>query len=133
MSEIKFRAWDIANNDMFMVDSMAFRENGDVFRVWKRGTEGEGGLLIHSTSGRLMQYTGVKDVNGKDIYNGDIIKNYQGDIQTVRRGVGRWRAVLEKRATSFWPAQYLDCTYMEWDVIGNIYENPELVESEHKS
>jgi hypothetical protein len=105
--EIKVRAWDESTNDMvYPSNNLAFT-SADILKRYSI----------------VMLYTNVQDTNKTDIYDGDIITNYRGDIYAVQQGVGRWRAVLKKRATSFLPAQYLDCVYMEWEVIGNIYEN----------
>ena len=132
MRPIKFRVWDTLFGRM--VQSF---EMGKLFITF----EGEVGILEDSSHGVIsvdvddnrfivMQYTGLDDINGINIYEGDIITNYHNDIQVVEYIGGRWRAVLKKRGTSFWPAQYLDCTYMDWRVIGNIYENAELLDPE---
>ena len=105
--EIKVRAWDESTEDMVYPSNDFGFTSADILKRYSV----------------VMLYTGVRDVNEKEIYDGDIITNYHGDMQVVQPGVGRWQAVLKKRATSFWPAQYLDCTYMEWEVIGNVYEN----------
>ena len=105
--EIKVRAWDESTEDMVYPSNDFGFTSADILKRYSV----------------VMLYTGVRDVNGKDIYDGDIITNHNGDVQAAHHGVGRWQAVLKKRATSFWTAQYLDCTYMEWEVIGNVYEN----------
>ena len=78
--------------------------------------------------GELMQYTGLKDKNGKEIYEGDIISslNFTGQVfwndfscgyrfgKTPEADIER-TAYLNKFASS------------EYLVIGNIYENPELI------
>ena len=107
LHEIKVRAWDESTNDMVYPSNDLGGTSADILKRYSI----------------VMLYTNVQDTNKIDIYDGDIITNYQGDVHVVQQGVGRWRAVLKKRATSFWPAQYLDCTYMGWEVIGNIYEN----------
>ncbi len=95
------------------------------------------GLYISNTTGSpyayqviprsIGEYTGLKDSNGAKIYEGDIITNYHGDIQVVEYSGCQWSARLIKRKTSFWPAQYLHSEYMVWEVIGNTYDNLEMI------
>ena len=112
MNEVKIRAWDESTKSMVYPSNNLGFTSADILKRYSV----------------VMLCTNVQDKNGKDIYDRDIITNYHGDLQIVRSGIGRWRAVLEKRATSFWPAQYLYCTYMQWEVVGNIYESSELLE-----
>ncbi len=119
--EIKFRVWDVKAKNI----------EDDVFGIWAsyclrdgslRKLDGPaGGEFSVPTKDVLMQYTGLQDVNGKDIYEGDIIKGLDGtDNQgqsNVFYGYGVWQ-----------PFAYLG-TYMssDFEVIGNIYENSELL------
>jgi len=78
-------------------------------------------MLIKST---LMQYTGLKDKNGKEIYEGDILKTDFNDIAEVKYGLGCFHIESNQ--------DYESITLFEWsddmsEVIGNIYENPELI------
>jgi len=81
-----------------------------------------------------MQFTGIYDKNKKEIFEGDIL---------VRRNHRRYKeiAVVEYSSASFWPLrkgnnskwEYLDSPmdfYEKCEVIGNIYENPELIKGE---
>lgn len=101
MREIKFRAWDLLENKMYYFDF------DDLLT---------GNAPVNSTclDYELMQYTGLKDKNGKEIYEGDIIKADGVLYDTVAFVLkdmmqGNWKNLENK------------------EVIGNIYENPELV------
>lgn len=78
----------------------------------------------------LMQSTGLKDKNGKEIFEGDIV-DYKG-----RKAVIKWHGSyasfiyrfvdeLNKRSAEWYP---LYLAYLKCEVIGNIYENPEPLE-----
>ena len=79
----------------------------------------------------LMQSTGLKDKNGKEIFEGDIL-DYKGRKALVRwhgsyaSFIYRFVDELQKRNTE-WKPLYL--AYMKCEIIGNIYENPELLEN----
>lgn len=87
---------------------------------------------ILSKTHNLMQYTGLKDKNGKEIYEGDICKviNYASDYLKIQ---GKMYCVISWSNTAgFYGKGFgVPTTFSigeEFEVIGNIYENPELLE-----
>ena len=73
----------------------------------------------------LMQFTGLKDKNGKEIYEGDILKICNGSLNCVAWMEPNRVVTFEKGAFTC-PTWSFDSTH--WiEVIGNIYENPELL------
>ena len=79
----------------------------------------------------LMQFTGLKDCNGVDIYEGDIIKLDRTDCNEI--GI---KLHVDKVRRSETGCYYVDdkclykCRLKKCEVIGNIYENPELLNQE---
>jgi len=107
--EIKFRAWD-KEEKQFTAMSLE-----GIFAFYD---EGNGDRL------ELMQYTGLKDKNGKEIYEGDIIS---------RIGCGLSK-VVEWRETKKYAGFNIGNEYKYGiEVIGNIYSNPELLKDEKAS
>ena len=116
----KFRAWDKETKTM---NGMA-----EIYR--NRNQEIE--LHPRDENIILMQSTGLKEKNGKEIFEGEIV-DYKG-----RKAVIKWhgsyasfiyRFVDElKERVSEWHPLFL--AYYHFEVIGNIYENPELLEVE---
>ena len=69
----------------------------------------------------LMQYTGLKDKNGNEIYEGDVIRHeFEGEY-----GPYEHRDTVEYHEGAFYPI--CEKPGNEFEVIGNIYENPELL------
>ena len=113
--EIKFRAWDKEHREMLYFDKM---EKCDV-TFYEMAREEYDFIL--------MQYTGLKDKSGKEIYEGDIVKiKYVGDITSLETIVWESPYLLQKVKGN--PEHKVvddDLSYSE--VVGNIYENGELI------
>jgi hypothetical protein len=107
MREFKFRAWD--GEEMREVFSL--QSNGD-------GINYRGEIV---DDWKLMQFTGLRDKKTKEIYEGDIVKfNDWSDDEEV------WvKEVVVFEGGAFYPVSLRTST--EFIVIGNIYENPELI------
>ena len=118
MREIKFRVWDILNKKML--------EWGDIFDLpaWEifPGTPEQRPFEV-------MQYTGLKDRKGKDIFEGDIVA--EGTINyVVAFYAGSWRLKQNIDGDTWWKSLYRYVANFRVEVIGNIYENPEFLKED---
>ena len=128
MREIKFRVWKKTNtpemfNDIAYID-FKNRSIGINYRI---------SFLAHRIDVEdinnviIMQYTGLKDKNGVEIYEGDVLSGWIGSHWYS--GEDKFEEVVkydEKTASYNFPA--IEVRYGDLRVIGNIYENPELLE-----
>ena len=101
MRDIKFRAWD--GEDMIYFDLALVNDESP---LWFSNTVEEGDV---------MQYTGLKDKNEKEVWEGDIVK-HEGKVMVVPFAPGH--VLISKEG-----AENLDVF-----VVGNIFENPNLLE-----
>ena len=121
MGEIKFRGKSLDNGEWVVGDLTRYSNVQSIIVV--DFIEGEEPWVFSETVG---QYTGLKDKNGKEIYEGDVVWCRAGEHSS-----GVWE--YEKRfvveygwSQSMWEMSMCD----EIEVIGNIYDNPELLEGQ---
>jgi len=117
MRELKFRAWSEETKSFERFDLYEGTECGLTnLQIWARDTQ-------------IEQYTGLKDKNGKEIYEGDIV-NIQGIKYYVDFEYGGFWFNNDNRK---WKANRPFTHFQEIndvEVIGNTHENPELIKEE---
>ena len=77
----------------------------------------------------LMQYSGLCDKNEKEIYEGDIVRDYRKYVDTMKL----WVCRFNNGSYNFWNRgqQMSDVDTTQFEILGNIYENPELIRFEY--
>jgi len=125
--EIKFRIWDNKEKTMYFQETeeksdgeieTQFREEGTI-GIWLIANS----IFNHPKSFIVQQFTGLKDCKGKDIFEGDIVKE-KNKKYIITFVIGKYGF-----SPINFPADFLNCDLYEKEVevIGNKFENPELL------
>lgn len=142
MREIKFRVWDHNTDTMMIPDNLEFYD-GEIGWI-DAGREADPKLSDDGYPGQfeIMQYTGIHDKNGQEVYEGDIVSfgsvwnnGANEDIdEELHIGVVEYDphcAVYNVNCEESGEHRFLFMEVVNYDgfgVIGNIFENPELLE-----
>lgn len=131
--EIKFRAWHKDLKKMFKIGQITLEEGTWNFEPNDRGFIGMS--IPYQPSFVLMQYTGLHDKNGKEIYEGDIVycQTKYGKAKAIIKFIdGKFVAYWNSALTHPENGHHIACYEINkrFEVIGNIYDNPELLGGE---
>ena len=115
--EIKFRQWNPNWKRMqYNIGASEGTWTGPQFVTWDKYP--------------IMQFTGLHDKNGNEIWEGDIVRSdeFIGDIRFIKGSFCVWH----KNLPEDWCKEYVPCYggMNDYEVIGNIYENPSLLDAQ---
>lgn len=127
----RFRAWDVLAEKMIDEILMISFVRKEIIGKFSDGSTSVPLKFEDERNGEdviLMQSTGLVDKNGKEIFEGDIVKMSK-DVyseptyyEVVRHRGGAYRLESKQHGCELW-LRHTDC-----EVVGNVYENPELLE-----
>lgn len=134
---IKFRVWDKEEKKMHKVKTIEFSRRGArIIHLAEVNSNGKGDHKRWYSSVELMQSTGLKDKNGVEIYEGDIVEfKYPYDKRIKTKGVivrddnkACFGISMEETTEQYELYRITAENYLT--VIGNVHQNPELLEDE---
>ncbi len=132
--EIKFRAWDNDNESFSYFDFADLRKLCEELDSFESYFSSNYFNEVDEETGNplLMQFTCLTDKNGKEIYEGDVVKwsvwklgSHCEKLSTKKINAVGWS---DKKSKFFIGSELWDLgTYCDIEIIGNIYETPELL------
>lgn len=144
MRENKFRAWDeekkvmvYSEQDPYGYEWEVNKNYGVICIPFEYIDDDYGGHVCYGEHLHLMQYTGLKDKNDKEIYEGDIVRKKCNYINTGETKIRLYKVVWKEDWCAWALKKLGNCTqscnmYKSelnfCEIVGNIYENPELLE-----
>lgn len=116
MREIRFRAWD-KKNKRWDIGPFWVDDRGQIWEQPNRTYDTPNQEIVSTDELIIMQYTSLKDRNGKEIYEGDILRITRTGKETLP---------IEKDFVVKWDINCWNVPRISWiyEVIGNIYEGP---------
>jgi uncharacterized phage protein (TIGR01671 family) len=133
MREIKFRAYHLGRKKMYPISDITFRNNSigcNALNIEENKIGDTIGVNSENHSEQcfeLMQFTGLKDKNGKEIYEGDIVSYMPSKKFIVMFQPSSFTAHLIKKDGTIKNTGSLLIQMRNLEVLGNIYENKELL------
>lgn len=127
MRDIKFKAWNKVLNKMYSHEELLKLTKDIVKNEFVTGI-----YLPLNSDIEILRYTGLKDKNEKEIYEGDIVEFYFDGIKTksevfYKKDKGFCFNISSYEYKYILNIKSLGFTDRETNIIGNIYENPELL------
>ena len=132
----KYRAWDKNKQFMRGVRGLFWTKNNLVAHCSPTGDKFDKFFttILNDGEYHLMQSTGLFDVNGKEIFEGDVViawsQGVKGTFEIKRRIDGLWLLYPAWKDGQFWYLSPTEDGRETIEIIGDIYQNPELAEAE---
>ena len=127
MREILFRGKAITSKKWIYGDLLQY---ADVAQIWEDTEQGKFNVLVIAET--VGQYTGLTDKTGKKIFEGDVVEYSEIDIDgsdIKGKGVLRWNdnTASFEISCGLFGVNFCQALLSQVEVIGNIYDNPELL------